>query len=77
VDDCEVCGSVRGEADEESEDDSENEERQEDRCQQVASSGLSELEVGHLEENSKWEAVSGRLKESNSQIMFVIGQRKR
>ena len=45
--DGEVCGSVRGEAENESEDDPQNEERQEYRGQQVASSGLSELEVGH------------------------------
>jgi hypothetical protein len=54
---------VRSEPEEKSEDDSENEERQEHRCQQVASSGLSELEVGHLDEDSKLDVVSGRLKE--------------
>ena len=63
ADDGEVGGSVRGEAEKKSEDDTENEERQEDRDQQVASSGLSELEVGHWHEHSKGLAVSGRLKE--------------
>jgi hypothetical protein len=55
-----VCGSVRGEAEKESEDDPEDQEREEYGCQQVASSGLSELEVGHWHEHSKVEAVSGR-----------------
>jgi hypothetical protein len=61
--DGEVRGSVRSEPEEKSEDDSENEERQEHRCQQVASSGLSELEVGHWDEDSKLDVVSGSLKE--------------
>ena len=45
--DGEVCGLVRGEAENECENDPQNEEREEHRNQQVASSGLSELEVGH------------------------------
>jgi hypothetical protein len=45
--DGEVGGLVRSEAEDKSEDDAENEERQEYRCQQIASSGLSELEVRH------------------------------
>jgi hypothetical protein len=62
--DGEVCRFVRSEAEEEGKNDAENEERQEYRCQQVASSGLSELEVGHWHEHSKVEVVSGRLKEA-------------
>jgi hypothetical protein len=61
-DDGEVCRFVRSETEEEGKDNPENEERQEYRCQQVASSGLSELEVGHWHEHSKMEVVSGRLK---------------
>jgi hypothetical protein len=66
----EVCGSVGGETEEESEDDSENEERQKDRGQKVSSSGLSELEVRHLQEHSKTGAVFGSLKGKN-RISFV------
>src|SRR5882757_7937387 len=65
--DGEVCSSMRGEAEEEGEDDPENEEREEYGCQQVASSGLSELEVGHLDEHSKVEVLSGRLKQGKLQ----------
>jgi hypothetical protein len=53
---------VGGEAEEEGEDDPEDKEREEHGYQQVASSGLSELGVGHLDEHSKGEVVSGRLK---------------
>ncbi len=67
ADDAEVGGPVRGEAEKKSENDPENEESQEDRGQQVASSGLSELEVGHWQEHSKVIAVSGRLKEAKFQ----------
>jgi hypothetical protein len=70
VGDGEVCGSVWSETKEESQDDSEDEERQKDRGQQVASSGLSKLEVRHLQEHSKTEAVSGRLK-GKTGITFV------
>ncbi len=64
--DGEVRGLVRGEAENEREDDPENKERQEYRNQQVASSGLSELEVRHLHEDSKVEVFSGRLKQAKS-----------
>jgi hypothetical protein len=67
ADDGEVSGSMRGEAEEESENDPENQEREEYGCQQVASSGLSELEVGHLDEHSKAEVLSGRLKQEKLQ----------
>jgi hypothetical protein len=67
ADDGEVSGSAGGEAEEESEDDPENEEGEEYGCQQIASSGLSELEVGHWDEHSKRGAVSGRLKEAKLQ----------
>ena len=72
ADDGEVRGLVRGEAEEKSEDDPENEEREENRCQQVAPSGLSELEVSHLHEHSKGEVVSGRLKMGNLQYVFAM-----
>jgi hypothetical protein len=62
ADDGEVSGSVGGEAEEECENDPENQEGQENGSQQIASSGLSELEVGHWDEHSKRGAVSGRLK---------------
>ena len=62
--DGEVGGLVRGEAEKEREDDPENKEREEYRNQQVASSGLSELEVRHLHEDSKVEVFSGRLKQA-------------
>jgi hypothetical protein len=68
---------VRGEAEEEGQDDAENEERQEDRCQQVASSGLSELEVRHWHEHSKVEVVSGSLKEAKLPYKFGMFLRKR
>ena len=68
---------MRSEAEEESEDDSENEERQKDRGQQVASSGLSKLEVGHLDEHSKAEAVSGSLKRDETYLSFSRCFRKR
>jgi hypothetical protein len=77
TDDVEVRGSVRGEAEEEGEDDPENEEGEEYGCQQVASSGLSELEVGHLLEHSKAEVVSGRLKGQNFKKFFGAKVRKR
>ena len=67
ADDGEVRGSVRSEAEEESKDDPENEEGEEYGCQQVPSSGLSELEVGHWHEHSKEEVVSGRVKGMKSQ----------
>ena len=70
ADDAEVCGSMRSETEKEGEDDAENEERQENRSQQVASSGLSELEVGHLVEHSKAEAVSGSSKMLETDLSF-------
>src|SRR5271156_517204 len=60
--DGEVGGFVRSEFENESENYTENEKRQKDRHQQVASSGLSKLEVRHWHENSKGGAFSGRLK---------------
>jgi hypothetical protein len=67
ADDGEVCGSVRSEAEEKGKDDPEDKEREEYGCKQVASSGLSELEVGHWHEDSKLEVVSGRIKGTKSQ----------
>ena len=53
VGDGEVGCFVWCEADGQGESDAEDQKRQEDRCQQVASSGLGELEVGHWDEDSK------------------------
>ncbi len=60
--DTQVRCSVRSESQNQGENNTENEERQEDRHQQVSSSGLSELEVGHWDENSKGLGISERLK---------------
>src|SRR5271170_279068 len=53
VDDVEVRSFVRREADGQGEGDAKDEKGQQDRCQEVASSGLGKLEVGHWHENSK------------------------
>jgi len=63
-----VRRSVRSEPDNQSENDSEKEECQENRHQQIVSGGLSEFEVGHWQEDSKPEGVSGRLKRTKGQF---------
>jgi hypothetical protein len=66
--DGQVRGFVRSEAEYQSENDSENEECQENGHQQIASDGLSEFEVGHWQEDSKADGVSGRLKNGKTQF---------
>jgi hypothetical protein len=73
AEDGEICGSMRSEAEEKSEDDPEDEESQKNRGQKVASSGLSELEVGHWDENSKGLAISERIKRPKVQLKFLVG----
>lgn len=70
--DTQVRCSVWGEAQNQGENNAKNEERQEDRHQQVSSSGLSELEVGHWDENSKGLAISERLKDRRFNKCFWL-----